>query len=53
MMYGTNTFPHECVLLQVEFLLLGLIPGHVGLRGRLKEVDGNRDTVKVCTLIVA
>ena len=32
---------------QVEFSLLGLVPGHVGLRGKLEEVDGNKDTVKV------
>lgn len=32
---------------QVEFSLFGLVPGHVGLRGKLEEVDGDKDTVKV------
>ena len=34
---------------QVAFLLFGGLPGAVSLRGRLEEVEGNRDTVKVST----
>ena len=33
---------------KVEYLLFGFLPGHVGLRGRLHEEGGGRDTVKVC-----
>jgi hypothetical protein len=43
--------PHNSIpaiaLLQVAFLAFGCLPGAVGLRGRLQEVEGNRDTVKV------
>lgn len=34
--------------MQVEFSLLGILPGHVGLRGRLEAVGDGRDTVQVC-----
>ena len=33
--------------MQVEFLLLGIIKGSVGLRGYFEEVTGASDTVKV------
>ena len=36
--------------MQVEFSLLGVLPGHVGLRGRLQAVEGSRDTVEVRSL---
>lgn len=32
---------------QVEFLLLGIIKGSVGLRRFFEEVEGDGDTVKV------
>jgi hypothetical protein len=41
------TTPPGCHIVQVEFSLLGLIPGHVGLRGLFAGVGDNRDTVKV------
>ncbi|CAL8468643.1 g8183 [Coccomyxa elongata] len=37
----------DIVTNKVEFSLFGLVPGHVGLRGKLEEVDGDKDTVKV------
>lgn len=40
--------PHPVTLaLQVEFAILGLLPGWVGLRGQLTPVGDNKDTVKV------
>ena len=32
---------------QVAFRLLGCVPGHVGLRGRVQPLGDSRDTVKV------
>ncbi|BDA43379.1 probable plastid-lipid-associated protein 8, chloroplastic [Coccomyxa sp. Obi] len=37
----------DIVTNKVEFSLFGLVPGHVGLRGKLEQVDGDKDTVKV------
>ncbi len=39
--------PTRSDTLQVTFRLFGLLPGYVGLRGRVAEAEGNRDTVSV------
>lgn len=31
----------------MEFSLFGILPGHVGLRGKLEDTNGERETVKV------
>eukprot|EP01023_Acetabularia_acetabulum_P068625 TRINITY_DN9758_c1_g3_i3.p3 TRINITY_DN9758_c1_g3~~TRINITY_DN9758_c1_g3_i3.p3 ORF type:complete len:174 (-),score=21.77 TRINITY_DN9758_c1_g3_i3:277-798(-) len=36
-----------CPMKQVEFSILNIIPGWVGLRGRFEGVEGSKDTVKV------
>lgn len=34
-------------LMQIGFLLFGILPGSVGLRGFFEEAAGDKDTVKV------